>query len=270
MPADARTDETRFRPTLWPGVPIPVPSVLAGPAFADDQGFLEWRLRELVELPDELCLRGLLDLDVQEADDVLAFVSEHGAITQRWDLDNGSSPALVPPDGKENHLTDVQHYLGVAQRLSRHVVAHLDGSPVHEAWVGLPSPPAIWAPHKVPAPNDARPGLDPEHLAWFRFAMLINDGLRAFHTRVEVPFTSAFAPDTDLYSALCLQLVNLLAEGPAVKRCANEPCGRAFVRQEGRAEHGQHRMSGVLYCSRSCAKAQSERVRRRRKREEQR
>ena len=35
-------------------------------------------------------------------------------------------------------------------------------------------------------------------------------------------------------------------------RCAR--CGQPFFRQDGRAQHGQHRSKDVLYCSKACAK----------------
>jgi hypothetical protein len=63
-----------------------------------------------------------------------------------------------------------------------------------------------------------------------------------------------------VYSVAFLQLYNHLVEGAAVHQCANERCGRAFVRQRGRAEYGQHRTTGVKYCSRECARAQAQRV----------
>jgi len=68
-----------------------------------------------------------------------------------------------------------------------------------------------------------------------------------------------------LYSVCCAELFNHIVEGAKYKTCANETCGRLFVRQQGRAEHGQHRTRGVKYCSAECAKAQAQRQYRRRK-----
>lgn len=66
-------------------------------------------------------------------------------------------------------------------------------------------------------------------------------------------------------SVAFLQLYNHLAEGASVRRCANQNCGRQFVRQRGRAEYGQHRTTGIKYCSRECARAQAQREPRRRR-----
>jgi hypothetical protein len=72
--------------------------------------------------------------------------------------------------------------------------------------------------------------------------------------------------DVPLLSLMALELYNHACEDAVYKSCQNETCGRLFVRQEGRALHGQHRRTGVKYCTSECARAQAQRSYRRRKR----
>jgi hypothetical protein len=75
-------------------------------------------------------------------------------------------------------------------------------------------------------------------------------------------------PEVTAYSAMMLQVVNDVAAHTAWHVCENEPCGRLFARQQGRAEAGQYRERGVKYCSKNCARAQVERMRRRKRKDQ--
>lgn len=111
-------------------------------------------------------------------------------------------------------------------------------------------------------------------------AQFLNEGMRSalkpFSPRVytllaedQVDFAGPhgrMSDDIPLYSILCLELFNHICEEAAYRVCANERCGQLFVRQRGRAQHGQHRIKGVKYCSADCARAQAQRLYRRRKR----
>jgi hypothetical protein len=81
--------------------------------------------------------------------------------------------------------------------------------------------------------------------------------------RPRSPWTPGTVP---LYSTCCLELYNHIIEHATYLICSNETCSRAFVRQTGRAQHGQHRSRGLQYCSRECARAQAQRALRARRR----
>jgi hypothetical protein len=77
---------------------------------------------------------------------------------------------------------------------------------------------------------------------------------------IEVPVRVA-----PLFEVCAFELFNHISENAIYLRCQNENCGRPFVHQHGRAEHGQSRSQGVKYCSYHCAQATAQRARRRRK-----
>lgn len=77
---------------------------------------------------------------------------------------------------------------------------------------------------------------------------------------------SWWRPVPRLTAALFLQVHAFVSEGLPARCCANEACRKWFTRQQGRSKHGQRRTVGVMYCSSSCAKAQTQREYRRRKR----
>jgi hypothetical protein len=65
--------------------------------------------------------------------------------------------------------------------------------------------------------------------------------------------------ELNLHALCCLELFNHVVAQNDFPRCANESCGRLFVRDE------RARRRGMRYCSRSCARAQAQREFRRRK-----
>lgn len=100
----------------------------------------------------------------------------------------------------------------------------------------------------------------------------IRSGLRPFHPELRIAssaederWTTFYGGSITYYFICCLELYNHVAEHASLRTCANEHCGRLFVRQEGRAQHGQHRRTGTKYCSLNCARAQAQREFRRRR-----
>ena len=110
------------------------------------------------------------------------------------------------------------------------------------------------------------------------FEAILTRGLSPFHPQVHLERERSGTPVPDrkewtsggtvpLYATCCLELYNHLAQNATYRYCANQTCQRLYVRQTGRAEHGQHRQHGTLYCSTHCARAQAQRNYRTRQRQ---
>lgn len=100
----------------------------------------------------------------------------------------------------------------------------------------------------------------------------IRSGLTPFHPELRIAtsdddprWETTYGGGLGYYCICCLELYNHIVAEAALIACSNERCARLFVHQEGRAKHGQHRSIGVKYCSPECARAQAQRVYRRRK-----
>jgi hypothetical protein len=128
------------------------------------------------------------------------------------------------------------------------------------SWVeGKNLPPSYWGSAYWVLTRGMQSGLAP-----FRPSIVFVDG--SDESATEGPYPGHIrTTGIPLYAILCLELFNHIAERAVYKTCQNETCRRPFVRQSGRAVHGQHRTRGVKYCSTECARAQAQRQYRRRR-----
>jgi hypothetical protein len=136
---------------------------------------------------------------------------------------------------------------------------------------GLEKPPTdrlrdVWRRRSLPEPETRFEAITTMQL-------LLNAATSAAGPRVELlhpglaPYGGAYGrPVPRVLTAMCLQVLAWLADGVPARRCANDNCGQWFSRQLGRATYGQYRSSGVIYCSKTCAKAVSQRNYRKRQR----
>lgn len=117
-----------------------------------------------------------------------------------------------------------------------------------------------WSDRGLPVPASELDALD-------TLARSLNGALAGLgpHVSLEGP-EIWWRPVPRLAAALFLQVLAFVSDGLPTRRCANEACLQWFTRQRGRSRYGQRRTVGVMYCSSACAKAQTQREYRRRKR----
>ena len=278
-----------FRPTLsvWPAEPPELPPVVVQElrrlgAPGEDVEFTSWNTTPhppaTVSLPEDFCLRECLATSPDDLDAVYDFVTRWGRLTPpefhlRPPLD--ALPAgldrLIPlladasqreplaqiaevsadPNvlaGLPHSLHAEAHHLRVLRALVGHTLAAASETQAADAWAA--------------EGFDAGPGGP-----WGIYVMTMNAALRTFSVHVRYPGAESLLDAPGTYEIAALQLAKHLAEHRQVRTCANERCRRPFTRQRGRAQfENTGHSTGVLNCSNLCAKAQSERVRRARKR----
>lgn len=154
-------------------------------------------------------------------------------------------------------------------------------SDLHTAWRclrdGRDPREAAWANRLMPSA-----GVSLSRAVWISATFLeqtVSDALEGFSPRLrlidgnerplfqlprDLRSTTPEPADVTMFEVLVLELFRHIAEDASFKTCANPACQHPFVRQEGGAAHGQSHMTGVMYCSRRCAKAVAQRRYRRR------
>lgn len=277
---DTRYDMSLLHITTWPGATVPVPRITVQESVTlEDREFLLFSGgSEFIEIPDELYLRELRELDLGSVDEILEFSKKYGQLgSPDWyDLINGNP--LNP------ELSEIDKHVKRKKKLVKEVnrVFHIDEFVLHAAL--LRDMTRAWEMHtgqlsfqsfKEKLENNwLLLGNKNKETAVISLFHTLNNGLYPFRVRVEARVKSDIpappellnfgAPIPSLYSVLCLQLANHINEEAEYKSCQNETCGRLFVRQRGFAKFGQYKTEGVSYCAPLCARAQAQRALRRR------
>jgi hypothetical protein len=257
--------------TVWPAAPLG-PFVVTRHDFAlGADGTLQVGDRlGPIELPDEWLLRDLADADLDHDDAVLALLNEYGGpsiygVRPRfkvrpwfgidWIADPRVWEELEKARLRQEYpkpLEDARWWLKAARAIGRTWARASWDEDISEPWLteGFADPVG-----RSFVPKAGYRGY---------FQSSLNVGLEVFAPRV-VDDIGSRPLETNLYSAACAQVFNLMVEGATARLCANETCERTFVHQLGGARFDQHRNVGVRYCSPACARAEASRQYRRRK-----
>lgn len=264
----------RFRMTVWPSSVPPVSNVWGFAPYRLDGSLLKLDLDAQItahEIPNELYLRELVELDLDDVDQILAFVNSSGRLGHLkghllitffgpeapWPSEKQWDEWYAEIDGHPGFesLGDFEKELFQSSGLQ-----HID---TFRSW-------ALAFRKATELIGGYQQGVADES-EMEDLAIALTGLLEPFHPVVEVPhkpdLVRKWQPDKEsprLENILALQIFNHLSQGDTYHVCANETHQGLFVHQRGRAEHGQHRSEGVLYCSATCAKAQASREYRRR------
>ncbi|MER7048339.1 hypothetical protein [Streptomyces jumonjinensis] len=278
--------DPRFRPTLWPGTPVPLPELTPLAGARADGDWIVWDIgnpmdfeQETACLPEDFYMRELMEADPRDLVTVAGWMSRYGHL---GDIDSGSwdeeelqrlrdledrehprfGPWSIHGDLVQFHVSEAQE--AIATWLSLRRPGGLDDLVEMDVTEErLAQEQEANSDHDQSYPRD----LDDLRsiLLWLRLAQLrgaLGSGLAPF----SVGLNTLTERRPSVLSVAFLQLYNHLAEKATIRECANETCRRAYVRQRGRAEYGQNRTTGTKYCTRECARAQAQREHRRRRR----
>jgi hypothetical protein len=291
--------ERRFRTTVWPGTLPPVTRVeTLGPYYLDGDLLkldLDKTLIRTIDLPDELYLRELRDFDFDNDASIVDFTNRYGRLGHflTQDTKNEATHQRLEPDPPAVDRQRIMRLLGATvpdeSKLDWDAWYHeVTTHPRMQEWGlfetgliigdGMQHVDAFraWVDtfRSMADIYDLYLSLQADSEAVMNLASVLTILLSPFSPTVQVRHDWDLDEDFDpfentyprLENILALQLYRHIAAGDSYLRCENEPCGRLFVHQRGRAKSGQYRGIGVKYCSKNCAKAQVERERRRRQR----
>jgi hypothetical protein len=283
--------DPRFRPTLWPGNVVPTPPIRSVPRAAVRGDWIVWPPGQAgaeAELPPDFYLREMLDVEADDLEAVAGLMRAYGPLCdlELTELDltdyepeerHKLADLADYPDAGDSlksarggiHRDLVRLFIESIQRATRtYLSCQSDGGleelvapNINDEYLNMMRQLNSDLPTPWPTSLEhLRKLLIEEELGHLQYA------LGAALSRFSVGFGDLEDRWPSIYSVSFLQLYNHVAEGSTARRCANETCRRAFVRQRGRAEYAQYRTDGVKYCSRECARAQAQRqLRRRRK-----
>ncbi|WP_369198748.1 hypothetical protein [Streptomyces djakartensis] len=278
--------DPRFRPTLWPGTPVPPPELEPVEDAQVDGGFIIWsagepgRTRMTVPLPEDFYLRELLEIEPGDMASVAALMRSYGhfcGTSEDLDLYNWTFEA----EQEVTRLEGQEHPQARGWSMHQDLVAiHLrEAQEAVRTWIACQREGGL--------DELIEPDITEEYLAqvrqenvdvrtldqlrelevWLRLEQL-KSSLHAALSSFSIGVGSLTDRRPTIYSVAFLQMYNHIAENATIRECANETCRRAFVRQRGRAEYGQNRTSGIKYCTRECARAQAQRELRRRRKQQ--
>lgn len=292
----------QFRVTAWPGYPVAPPAV----PVQDVEVAGEW-IRFVkggphadpmyVEVPDEIRLRELADVDTADIEALAEFTRTFGRLTPQVNLlaDMGDMPAMQyeqlvldtahkngrrgPERRLEQRPSPMPEYMAAAgidpwphDRSCRPgLMVHADDLAVRIRILRQLTAHAI-AYARGEYEHKVWPNAKDDHDAWSHFTELANGALQPFHVRVYIDTGTADfdigSPRPSLFSVAVLQLINDLSDEAEYHVCPAETCGRIFIRSRGATVKAFNRTKGVTYCTPGCANAQRQREFRRKKRNE--
>ena len=273
----------RLRYSIWPEQTLEPPKIETFPVVPEGNRFVyqfylagrrgdpsQW-LGDPIDVPPEFYLREVMDLDLNDVDALLRLVALYGPMSRGWPLDRLPEPI---PERVRQAIETYERYphegfsVETVDSIRARVRCIRDATRIWQletAQIALEELQETWELRELSVdPPESRDD------AVRVLAQIMNGGLVPFHAQIALinPDDSSLPLGTfraAMFSVLCLQLFNHVAEEAVYLKCHNEQCGHLFVRQRGRSRQGKYHLTGVMYCSGYCARAQGQRELRRHK-----